>query len=194
MKRNNFAAVLAIGAVAFGAATVVSAQEPVTAPPWKHGPVSTSRTFRIADAVDAGPGFGIGAGVQIATSSGYLAMSTSGSTRGRPGGGIDGPDVKVYHYIAKLGYEIVPASESPVVGDHQCGCRRNDVQSRRAGVQHRIRRLMSGPRSPIGSAPGPRSLQPPGRYRVHEEGRARHQQRVGMALHRGHPLRPLTRR
>jgi len=71
-------------------------------------------TFDISDAVDAGPSLGIGAGLQFAPRLWLLGDVDLGFHSGAdlPGGG-SGPDVKVYHYIAKLGYELVSAGGSP---------------------------------------------------------------------------------
>jgi hypothetical protein len=71
-------------------------------------------TFGIADAVDAGPGFGVGAGVKVSDKLWLLGDLDVGFHSGAVlGGGFEGPDVKVYHYIAKVGYEVVPGGESP---------------------------------------------------------------------------------
>lgn len=71
-------------------------------------------TFDIADAVDAGPGFGVGAGVKVSDKIWVLGDLDFGFHSGADlGGGVSGPDVKVYHYIAKIGYEVVPPSASP---------------------------------------------------------------------------------
>ena len=71
-------------------------------------------TFDISDAVDAGPSFGIGAAVELRPRLYLLGDLDLGFHSGAdlPGGG-EGPDVKVYHYIAKVGYELVPAGSSP---------------------------------------------------------------------------------
>jgi outer membrane protein with beta-barrel domain len=68
-------------------------------------------TFDISDAVDAGPSFGIGADFRVAPKVYLMGDLDLGFHSGAslPGGG-EGPDVKVYHYMAKLGYELVPAA------------------------------------------------------------------------------------
>jgi Outer membrane protein beta-barrel domain len=70
-------------------------------------------TFDIADAVDAGPSFGIGAAVRLAPRVYVLGDVDLGFHSGAsvPGGG-GGPDVNVYHYMAKLGYDLIPPSDS----------------------------------------------------------------------------------
>jgi hypothetical protein len=70
-------------------------------------------TFDVSDAVDAGPSVGIGAGVQFAPRLWLLGDLDLGFHSGAdlPGGG-SGPDVKVYHYVAKVGYELVSAGQS----------------------------------------------------------------------------------
>lgn len=70
-------------------------------------------TFDISDAVDGGPSVGLGAGVQFAPRLWLLGDVDLGFHSGAdlPGGG-QGPDVNVYHYIAKVGYSLLPESQS----------------------------------------------------------------------------------
>jgi len=71
-------------------------------------------TFDISDAVDGGPSFGAGLGLEVAPKIWLLGDVDLGFHSGADlGGGVEGPDVKVYHYIAKLGYAVVPQGESP---------------------------------------------------------------------------------
>ncbi len=71
-------------------------------------------TFKIADAVDAGVGFGVGAGFKVSEKIWILGDIDAGFHSGADlGGGVEGPDVKVYHYMAKVGYEVVPPGASP---------------------------------------------------------------------------------
>jgi hypothetical protein len=71
-------------------------------------------TFDISDAVDAGPSFGVGAAVQVAPKLWLMGDVDLGF---HPGAslpdGTEGPDVTVYHYVAKVGYELVSAGQSP---------------------------------------------------------------------------------
>ena len=71
-------------------------------------------TFDVSDAVDAGPSLGLGAALQFAPKLWLMGDVDLGFHSGAdlPGGG-EGPDVKVYHYIAKLGYELVSEGQSP---------------------------------------------------------------------------------
>ncbi len=70
-------------------------------------------TFDISDAVDAGPSFGVGLGYQVSPSLWVLGDVDLGFHSGAEfTGGVEGPDVKVYHYIAKVGYAIVPEGTS----------------------------------------------------------------------------------
>jgi hypothetical protein len=70
-------------------------------------------TFDIADAVDAGPSFGIGAAVRVAPRVYLLGDVDLGFHSGASlAGGGSGPDVNVYHYMAKVGYDLVPPSDS----------------------------------------------------------------------------------
>lgn len=70
-------------------------------------------TFDISDAVDAGPSFGIGAAVELRPRVYLLGDLDLGfhSGAGLPGGAT-APDVKVYHYMAKLGYQLLAESSA----------------------------------------------------------------------------------
>jgi Outer membrane protein beta-barrel domain len=71
-------------------------------------------TFDIADAVDAGPSIGVGASLQLSPRVWVLGDVDLGFHSGPSlGAGIDGPDAKVYHYIGKLGYSLLPEGSSP---------------------------------------------------------------------------------
>jgi hypothetical protein len=71
-------------------------------------------TFDISDAVDAGPSIGLGAAVRFAPKLWLMGDVDLGFHSGanRAGGG-EVPDVNVYHYIAKLGYELLSEGQSP---------------------------------------------------------------------------------
>jgi hypothetical protein len=71
-------------------------------------------TFDISDAVDAGPSVGLGAAVQFAPKLWLMGDLDLGFHSGADlAGGGEAPDVKVYHYVAKLGYELLSAGQSP---------------------------------------------------------------------------------
>jgi len=71
-------------------------------------------TFDISDAVDAGPSFGIGAAVQVHPRVYLLGDLDLGFHSGASvSGGATAPDVKVYHYMAKVGYQLLGESSSP---------------------------------------------------------------------------------
>jgi hypothetical protein len=71
-------------------------------------------TFDISDAVDAGPSFGVGAGVKVGQKVWLLGDVDLGFHSGADlAGAGEGPDVKVYHYVAKLGYELLSEGQSP---------------------------------------------------------------------------------
>jgi hypothetical protein len=71
-------------------------------------------TFDISDAVDAGPSFGLGAAVQFAPKLWLMGDVDLGFHSGADlAGGGKAPDVKVYHYVAKLGYELLSEGRSP---------------------------------------------------------------------------------
>jgi Outer membrane protein beta-barrel domain len=71
-------------------------------------------TFDISDAVDAGPSFGVGAAVQFAPKLWLMGDVDLGFHSGADlAGGGAAPDVNVYHYVAKLGYELLSEGQSP---------------------------------------------------------------------------------
>jgi hypothetical protein len=71
-------------------------------------------TFDISDAVDAGPSVGLGAAVQFAPKLWLMGDVDLGFHSGADlAGGGEAPDVKVYHYVAKLGYELLSEGQSP---------------------------------------------------------------------------------
>jgi len=71
-------------------------------------------TFDITDAAKAGPSVGVGAAVRVAPKLWLMGDVDLGF---HPGadlvGAASGPDVKVYHYIGKLGYELISEAQSP---------------------------------------------------------------------------------
>jgi len=108
--------------IALGAASVILLSIPSAAQAQAEGGKVTLEargglnvpTFDISDAVDAGPSVGVGAAVQIRPRVYLLGDVDLGfhSGAGLPGGAI-GPDVKVYHYMAKVGYELLADGASP---------------------------------------------------------------------------------
>ena len=86
-------------------------------------------TFDVSDAVDAGPSFGLGAGLQVAPRVWILGDVDLGFHSGADFGGIEGPDVKVLHYIGKVGYALVPegASKWSVIVNAGAGAMTFDV-------------------------------------------------------------------
>ena len=70
-------------------------------------------TFDISDAVDGAPSVGLGLGYRVSPSLWVLGDLDLGFHSGADIGGVEGPDVKVYHYIAKLGYSVLPEGTSP---------------------------------------------------------------------------------
>ena len=71
-------------------------------------------TFDISDAVDAGPSVGLGAGVRFAPKLWLMGDVDLGFHSGAElAGGGAAPDVRVYHYVAKLGYELLSDGQSP---------------------------------------------------------------------------------
>jgi len=71
-------------------------------------------TFDISDGADAGPSVGLGAAVQFAPKLWLMGDVDLGFHSGADlAGGGEAPDVKVYHYVAKLGYELLSEGQSP---------------------------------------------------------------------------------
>ncbi len=70
-------------------------------------------TFDISDAVDAGPGVGVGAGFQFTPRWWLLGDVDLGFHSGAElTGGSTGADVNVYHYMAKVGYSVVSETQA----------------------------------------------------------------------------------
>jgi Outer membrane protein beta-barrel domain len=86
-------------------------------------------TFDISDAVDGGPSVGLGLGYQLSPRVWVLGDLDLGFHSGADVGTAEGPDVKVYHYIGKLGYAIVPegASDWSVILNAGAGAMTFDV-------------------------------------------------------------------
>jgi hypothetical protein len=109
MKRG-----IAVAAVLLLAATAAQAQEsPRRFTVEARGGLNLP-TFDISDAVDGGPSLGAGLGFQVSPWVWLRGDVDLGFHSGAEfTGGVEGPDVKVYHYIAKVGYEILPGGSSP---------------------------------------------------------------------------------
>jgi hypothetical protein len=114
MRSIRSAAVLLSGLMLLGIASPAQAQ-------WAERRVTIEGrggfnvpTFDISDAVDAGPSFGAGAAVQFAPRLWLMGDVDLGFHSGADlAGGGQGPDVNVYHYVAKLGYELLSSGQSP---------------------------------------------------------------------------------
>lgn len=101
-------------ALAFGAAATVEAQDAPRRFTLEGRGGFNVPTFDISDAVDGGPSFGVGLGYQISPKVWLLGDFDLGFHSGADlTGGVEGPDANVYHYIAKVGYAIVPEGTSP---------------------------------------------------------------------------------
>ncbi|HYF40690.1 MAG TPA: outer membrane beta-barrel protein [Gemmatimonadales bacterium] len=75
---------------------------------------STVPTFDIADVVDAGPSFGAGIGYRIAPRLWIMGDADFGFHSGADlAGGTSGSDVDVYHFMAKVGYDVLRPGTSP---------------------------------------------------------------------------------
>ena len=113
MKRNRSWAVLLFGAVQLGLASTAEAQaEDRRFTLEARGGVNVP-TFDITDVAEAGPSFGAGVGVRFAPRLWLMGDVDLGFHSGADlPGGAEGPDVKVYHYIAKVGYELLPPGDS----------------------------------------------------------------------------------
>jgi hypothetical protein len=75
---------------------------------------SSVPTFDIDDAVDAGPSFGAGVGFRVAERVWLMGDVDLGFHPGADlAGGSTGPDVDVYHFMAKAGLEMLRPGTSP---------------------------------------------------------------------------------
>lgn len=71
-------------------------------------------TFDITDAAKAGPSVGVGLNYKVGQRMWLIGDADFGFHSGADlAGGGSGPDVNVYHYIAKVGYEVV-GGDSPL--------------------------------------------------------------------------------
>ena len=72
-------------------------------------------TFTITDAAKAGPSFGVGLNYKVSEKVWLIGDADFGFHSGAdlPGGG-SGPDINVYHYMAKVGYQVLHRAESPL--------------------------------------------------------------------------------
>jgi hypothetical protein len=97
-----------------GAATPVAAQEAERRFTLEGRGGFNVPTFDISDAVDAGPSIGAGLGFQVAPRIWLLGDVDLGFHSGAEfTGGVEGPDVKGFHYMAKVGYSLIPEGTSP---------------------------------------------------------------------------------
>jgi hypothetical protein len=108
LRSIRYAALLALGAAASAEAQDAPRRFTLEARGGFNVP-----TFDISDAVDAGPSIGAGLGYQLSPRLWLLGDVDLGFHSGAELGGVEGPDVKVYHYMAKVGYAVVPEGSSP---------------------------------------------------------------------------------
>ncbi len=78
-----------------------------------HGGIALP-TFDIADAADLGPVFGAGLWYQVAPRVNIGVEADFGFHSGADVAGVSGPDVNVYHFMAKGGYEVYNQPDSRV--------------------------------------------------------------------------------
>lgn len=72
-------------------------------------------TFKIGDAAKAGPSFGVGLNYKVGERVWLIGDADFGFHSGADlSGGGSGPDINVYHYIAKVGYQVYGRTGSPV--------------------------------------------------------------------------------
>ena len=114
MRSTRTGTVLLSGLILLGIASTVQAQSVERRVSIEARGGFNVPTFDISDAVDAGPSFGLGAAVQFAPKLWLLGDVDLGFHSGADlAGGGEAPDVKVYHYVAKLGYELLSEGQSP---------------------------------------------------------------------------------
>jgi len=79
-----------------------------------HGGVNVP-TFKIADAAKLGPSGGAGLSYRLGERIWIMGEADFGFHTGADlAGGGQGPDVKVFHYMAKVGYAVVPQADRPL--------------------------------------------------------------------------------
>ncbi len=71
-------------------------------------------TFDIADAADAGYGFGAGIGIPVGERLTVRGNADFGFHSGAEVDGVEGPDIDVYHYIAGLGAVLYRSPDGKV--------------------------------------------------------------------------------
>jgi hypothetical protein len=114
MRSTRTGTVLLFGLILPGIASTVQAQSVERRVSIEARGGFNVPTFDIADAVDAGPSFGVGAAVKFAPKLWLMGDVDLGFHSGADlAGGRQAPDVKVYHYVAKLGYELLSEGQSP---------------------------------------------------------------------------------
>ena len=114
MRSTRTGTVLLFGLILPGIASTVQAQSVERRVSIEARGGFNVPTFDIADAVDAGPSFGLGAAVKFAPKLWLMGDVDLGFHSGADlAGGGQAPDVKVYHYVAKLGYELLSEGQSP---------------------------------------------------------------------------------
>ena len=75
---------------------------------------SSVPTFDISDVVDAGPSFGVGVGLRVAPRVWLMGDADFGFHSGSDlATGGSAPDVDVYHFMAKAGFELLRPGTSP---------------------------------------------------------------------------------
>jgi hypothetical protein len=114
MRSTRTGTVLLSGLIFLGIASTVQAQSAERRVSIEARGGFNVPTFDISDAVDAGPSFGLGAAVQFAPKLWLMGDVDLGFHSGADlAGGGEAPDAKVYHYVAKLGYELLSEGQSP---------------------------------------------------------------------------------
>jgi hypothetical protein len=114
MRSTRTGTVLLSGLILLGIASIVQAQSVERRVSIEARGGFNVPTFDISDAVDAGPSVGLGAAVQFAPKLWLMGDVDLGFHSGADlAGGGEAPDVKVYHYVAKLGYELLSEGQSP---------------------------------------------------------------------------------
>jgi hypothetical protein len=110
MRTRTFLIITA--AVLAGTASAAAQQQPARVSLDLRGGGNVP-TFDITAAARTGPSFGAGISVPVGPRLSLMADADFGFHPGvAPAAGVSGPDVDVYHFVGKLGYQITP-SESP---------------------------------------------------------------------------------
>lgn len=113
-KQPFMVTALAAGALLLGAVPAAHAQSAGKVAVEVRGGINVP-TFDITNAAKAGPSVGGGIAVEVAPRVWLMGDADFGFHKGANlAGGGQGPDVDVFHFIGKVGYDLLPRQYSPL--------------------------------------------------------------------------------